>query len=257
MLFYKKYLSRKEDSKWLIFIHGAGGNSSIWFHQVRFFRKYFNLILIDLRGHGKSKEINIEKEYSFDSVSNDIIEVLDNEKIEKAHFIGISLGSILIRKIAENYPLRVNKMILGGAILDLNLQSKFLMFFGKITQTILPFIWIYKFFSLVIMPYRNHKKARKIFINEAKKLTQDEFKRWYKLTSEIIPLLKIYRKVDVKVPTLYIMGSQDYMFLSFVKIIVNIHKNSTLLIISKCGHVVNIEEPDKFNEGLFKFLTKD
>jgi pimeloyl-ACP methyl ester carboxylesterase len=257
MLYYKKYLSRKKDSKWLIFIHGAGGSSSIWFHQVRFFRKCFNLILIDLRGHGKSKEINIKKEYSFDSFSNDIVEVLYNENIEKAHFIGISLGSILIRKIAQNHPHRISKMILGGAILDLNLQSKFLMFFGKITQTILSFIWIYKFFSLVILPYRNHKKSRKIFINEAKKLTQDEFKRWYKLTSDIIPLLKTYRKVDVKVPTLYIMGSQYYMFLPFVKRIVNIRKNSTLLTISKCGHVVNIEKPDKFNEGLFKFITKD
>ena len=257
MLFYKKYLSKKNDSKWLTFIHGAGGSSSIWFHQVRFFRKYFNLILIDLRGHGKSKNININKEYSFDSVSNDIIEVLDNEKIDKTHFIGISLGSILIRKIAENHPNRMNKMVLGGAILGLNLQSKFLMFFGKITQSILPFMWIYKFFSLVIMPYRNHENARKIFIKEAKKLTQEEFKRWYKLTSDIIPLLNTYRKVDVKVPTLYIMGGQDYMFLSFVKKIVRIHKNSRLLTISKCGHVVNIEEPQKFNKELFKFLTKD
>jgi len=257
MLYYKKYLSNKKDSKWLTFIHGAGGSSSIWFNQVRFFRKFFNLILIDLRGHGKSKLINIEKEYSFNSVSNDIVEVLDNENIEKSHFIGISLGSILIRKIAENHPYRMNKMILGGAILDLNLKSKVLMFFGKVTQSILPFIWIYKFFSFVIMPYRNHKNSRKIFIKEAKKLTQNEFKRWYKLTSDIIPLLKMHRRVDVKIPTLYIMGSEDYMFITFVKRIVNIHKNSKLLTISKCGHVVNIEKPDKFNEGLFKFLIKD
>ena len=52
------------------------------------------------------------------------------------------------------------------------------------------------------------------------------------------------------------MGSQDYMFLNFVKKIVRIHKNSKLLTISECGHVVNIEEPEKFNKGLFKFLTK-
>ena len=96
-----------------------------------------------------------------------------------------------------------------------------------------------------------------LFAKEAKKLTQDEFKRLYKLTSDIMPLLRTYRKVDVKIPTLYIMGSQDYMFLSFVKKIVSIHKNSKLLTISKCGHVVNIEEPDEFNKGLFKFLIND
>ena len=86
---------------------------------------------------------------------------------------------------------------------------------------------------------------------------RDRFKRWYKLTSDIIPLLKTYRKVDVKVPTLYIMGSQDYMFLSFVKNIVSIHKNSKLITISKCGHVVNIEKPNNFNRVLFKFLIND
>ena len=46
------------------------------------------------------------------------------------------------------------------------------------------------------------------------------------------------------------------MFLNFVKKIVRIHKNSKLLTISECEHVVNIEEPEKFNKGLFKFLTK-
>ena len=71
----------------------------------------------------------------------------------------------------------MNKMVLGGAILDLNLQSKFLMFFGKVTQSILPFMWIYKFFSLVVMPYKNHKNARKLFIKEAKKLTKDAAKK--------------------------------------------------------------------------------
>jgi pimeloyl-ACP methyl ester carboxylesterase len=43
--------------------------------------------------------------------------VLDFLKIEKSHFVGISLGTILIRQLAEMYPHRVESMILGGAIL--------------------------------------------------------------------------------------------------------------------------------------------
>jgi pimeloyl-ACP methyl ester carboxylesterase len=37
------------------FVHGAGGSSSIWFKQIRDFQKQYNVLLLDLRGHGESK----------------------------------------------------------------------------------------------------------------------------------------------------------------------------------------------------------
>ena len=73
------------------------------------------------------------------------------------------------------YENRVEKIGLGGAILNLNFQSRLLMFLGNLTQSILPFIWIYTFFAYVIMPYRNHRKSRVLFIREAKKISQNVF----------------------------------------------------------------------------------
>ena len=55
MLYSTFYKAENNSKKWITFIHGAGGNSSIWYNQVRFFKAYFNIMLIDLRGHGKSK----------------------------------------------------------------------------------------------------------------------------------------------------------------------------------------------------------
>ena len=75
------------DAKWVTFVHGAGGSSSIWFKQIRDFKKHFNVLLLDLRGHGNSKpkfKDSFKDDYTFDSISNDIIEVLDHEKIEKS-----------------------------------------------------------------------------------------------------------------------------------------------------------------------------
>ena len=152
---------------------------------------------------------------------------------------------------------RVEKIGLGGAILNLNFQSRFLMFLGNLTQSILPFIWIYTFFAYVIMPYKNHRKSRAYFINEAKKISQKEFKRWYKLTDSIIPLLKKIRSVEVKTPTLYLMGEQDYMFLPFVKKIVHFHESSSLATIIGSGHVVNIDQSEQFNKTLLSYLLKD
>ena len=54
MLNYTLYQTNK-NAPWVTFIHGAGGSSSIWFKQIRRFSKNFNLLLIDLRGHGASK----------------------------------------------------------------------------------------------------------------------------------------------------------------------------------------------------------
>ena len=257
MLHHSIYKAKKENASWITFIHGAGGSSAIWFKQIRFFSKNFNLLLIDLRGHGASKDLiqnPFKTKYSFESIAEDIIEVMDHVKIEKSHFVGISLGTILIRQLAEMQPKRVYKMVMGGAILELNLRSRILMYFGNATKSVLPYMWLYRFFAFIIMPNRNHKESRILFIREAKKLYQKEFIRWFKLTSEIIPKLRIFRKVTVDIPTLYIMGDQDYMFLPSVQKVTESHSLSQLLVLEECGHVVNVENPGKFNDGMLSFL---
>ena len=246
-----------ETKPWVTFIHGAGGSSSIWFKQIRSFSRSFNLLLVDLRGHGSSKshtDNQFLQAYTFDGIVDEIMEVLDFEKIKKSHFIGISLGTILIRNIAEKYPKRVKSMIMGGAVLKLNLRSRMLMHVGNYLKTILPYMWIYKILAFVIMPNKNHKESRHLFIREAKKLYQKEFIRWFKLTSEVIPLLKFFRQEELKIATLYLMGDQDYMFLPSVREVTAQHKFSQLTVIQDCGHVVNVEKAESFNTHAIRFL---
>lgn len=258
MLNYAIYRN-KESQQWVTFIHGAGGSSTIWFKQIKAFSRFFNLLLIDLRGHGKSKHHMLDLTnsiYTFDAIAADIIEVLDHEKIKSSHFMGISLGTILIRTIAEKSPERVNSMIMGGAILKFNFKSRLLMRFGNATKSILPYMWLYKILAFIIMPKHNHKESRLLFIREAKKLYQKEFIRWFKLTSEVIPLLKVFRQKQIKVPTLYVMGEQDYMFLPAVRKVVEQHQRSQLQVIPNCGHVVNVEHPQQFNQLCLHFLQR-
>lgn len=248
----------KNTKEWVTFVHGAGGSSSIWFKQIRDFQKQYNVLLLDLRGHGgqnySNQKSKIQK-YTFESITNDILEVIDFLKIEKSHFVGISLGTILIRLLAENYPKRVNSMILGGAILKMNFRSQILMKLGNLFKYILPYMVLYQFFAFVIMPNKNHKQSRILFINEAKKLYQKEFIRWFKLTAEINPLLKRFRTLEIDIPTFYIMGDEDYMFLPTIRKVVEKHyKSSELFVINNCGHVVNVEQAYVFNENVLHFL---
>ena len=259
MIHYTKFISKNKNAEWITFVHGAGGSSTIWYKQIKYFSNKYNLLLLDLRGHGKSKSIPInpfKKKYTFNSITNDILEVIDAEKINKTHFVGISLGTILIRNFAEKYPERVKTLIMGGAIMKLNLRSKILMFLGNSTKSVLPYMWIYRLLAFIIMPNKNHKESRSLFVNEAKKLYQKEFKKWFQLTTELVPLLKFFRQIEIKIPTYYIMGDQDYMFLPSVKNLVKVHNKSELYVIQNCGHVVNIDKPEIFNKRMSDFLER-
>lgn len=247
-----------ETRLWVTFVHGAGGSSAIWFKQIREFQKQYNVLLIDLRGHGNIKptlKTAFKQQYTFSALANDILEVLDHLKIQKSHFVGISLGTILIRQLAEMYPERVQSMILGGAILKMNFRSQVLMRLGNMFKYVLPYLVLYRFFAFVIMPKKNHKQSRLLFINEAKKLYQKEFIKWFKLTAEINPVLKYFRQLELNIPTLYVMGEEDYMFLPSVRQIVLKHsKSSELHVIPQCGHVVNVEQPAIFNKTVLSFI---
>ncbi len=243
----------------MTFVHGAGGSSSIWYKQVREFKKHFNIILLDLRGHGNSKpnlKDALNDKYTFDSITKDIVEVIDFEKITKSHFVGISLGTILIRNLAEKYPERVESMVMGGAIMKLDFRSQVLMRLGVIFKSIVPYIWLYKLFAFVIMPKKNHKESRLLFVREAKKLYQKEFIRWFRLTSEINPLLQFFRTYDIHIPALYIMGKEDYLFLPTIRKITEDSKASQLYVVENCGHVVNVEQPLIFNRVVVKYLNE-
>jgi pimeloyl-ACP methyl ester carboxylesterase len=256
LLHHTAYL-HATSNQWVTFVHGAGGSSSIWFKQLRVFKSHFNVLLLDLRGHGRSKpslKDSLKSDYTFDVITQDIVEVLDHNKIEQSHFVGISLGTILIRNLAENYPKRVKSMIMGGAVMKMNVKSRFLMRMGVIFKSVVPYMLLYKLFAFVIMPRKNHKASRNLFVREAKKLYQKEFIKWFKLTSEIKPLLKLFRQKDISIPAIYIMGQQDHLFLPSIEKIVQHHKMAQLRVINNCGHVVNVEQPQSFNDQAVAFI---
>jgi len=259
MLHFKTYEHTDADAPWVVFVHGAGGSSSIWFLQIKEFIRHFNVLLVDLRGHGKSKHIVAHKEdrhYNFEDITRDIIEVLDSLKIDKAHFVGISLGTILIRNMSEIAPERVSSMIMGGAIIRLNVRAKVLVTLGNMFKRVVPYMWLYSFFAWIIMPRERHKKSRLLFVNEAKKVAQKEFMRWFRLTYELTPLLRYFEEKDTGIPTLYLMGEEDHMFLPAVRLIITRHTNSWLEVIENSGHVCNVDQPREFNARAIAFLKR-
>jgi pimeloyl-ACP methyl ester carboxylesterase len=252
MLSYRRHFISPEH-EWVVFVHGAGGSSSIWYRQVKEFRKVFNVLLIDLRGHGDSQPpllMPFEGDrYTFEAVSREILDVLDHEEVASAHFVGISLGCILIRTLGEIAPERVRSMVMGGAIIRLDLRSRFLVTMGNAFKRVMPYMWLYRLFAWIIMPRARHREARNLFVTQAKRLCQKEFIRWFRLTYEVNPLLsRLFEQKELPIPTLYVMGDEDHMFLPSVTGLVSRHTRfSKLEVLPECGHVVNVDRPELFN----------
>ena len=239
-----------------MFIHGAGGSSAIWHKQVKAYAENFNVLLIDLRGHGKSKEIKTTKNYSFQMIAEDVIEVVEFNKIKEAHFIGVSLGTIIIYQIYALKPSIVKSMIFSGAITRLNIKSRVLLRIGRVLNPLLPYMTLYALLARIIMPKKNHKTSRLLFINEAKKVMAKEFNRWFKLTARLTKYLNKVEHNNINKPTLYIMGSEDHLFLEPVKHIVKKNDIFLLEIVPNCGHVVNVEQAEIFNDLSIDFIKQ-
>lgn len=258
LLFHKTY-THPTSKEWVVFVHGAGGSSTIWFKQIKAYKEHFNLLLIDLRGHGRSNNLfkNLMcNRYTFKDVTLDILRVLDHLKIQSAHFVGMSLGTIIVRNLAEMATGRVRTMVLGGAVTRLDIRSQLLVKLGNLSKHIVPYMWLYGLFAYIVMPQKNQKESRHLFVREAKKLCQKEFKRWFMLTAEVNPLMRCFRDKELPIPTLYLMGDKDYMFITPVKEMVARHRQSSLIEITDCGHVCNVEKSEEFNAKSIDFIQK-
>ena len=80
--------------------------------QVEDFGGQYNILLLDIIGHGQSRKT--KKGDGIEKMSVWIREILDAEKIEKIHLVGISLGAVLAQDFANYYPEYVSSLACFG-----------------------------------------------------------------------------------------------------------------------------------------------
>ncbi len=91
-------------------VHGFGSKKETWVAQINDLSQYFILITYDQRGAGKSDRP--EEPFTMDVLAADLAALMDFLKIEKAHFIGFSLGGMILQHFVLKYPTRVEKLVL-------------------------------------------------------------------------------------------------------------------------------------------------
>ncbi len=75
--------------------------------------KNYQVVALDVRGHGSSDKPSKEEEYGPELVE-DVVRLLDHLKIKKAHIVGYSMGGIIAGNFIANHPDRVLSGTLGG-----------------------------------------------------------------------------------------------------------------------------------------------
>ena len=243
---------------WMVFIHGAGGSSLTWKHQVKAFQPFFNLLLIDMRDHGYSKDLEPEySSYDFDIVTDDIIRTLDAAGITRAHFLSLSLGSIVLQRLDERRPRMIQSMIMAGGVFKADWRIRIFAHSGKFLSYFVPFRWIYDTFVVIVMPRANHAYSRKMYRRQSKKLAPGEFLKWLGLYKDFFSVVKSFYRRKLRTSSLVIMGGQDHVFLDAAKRFTRkqAHK-AELVVIEGCGHLCNLEQRQAFNEAVLRWLGK-
>lgn len=101
----------------LVLLHGLGGSLEHWRQTgyVEALKNEYRVILIDARGHGASDKPHEPKAYRMTLRVADVLAVLDDLNIAKAHYLGYSMGGRIGWGIAKYAPHRFHSLIIGGS----------------------------------------------------------------------------------------------------------------------------------------------
>ncbi len=96
----------------LIFSNSLGAEMMIWDELVPYLLPYFRILQYDARGHGGS-EIT-KGPYTIETLGEDVIDLMDDLKIETAYFCGLSMGGLIGQWLGLNHPERFEKIVLSN-----------------------------------------------------------------------------------------------------------------------------------------------
>jgi pimeloyl-ACP methyl ester carboxylesterase len=242
----------KEQSIPIVFIHGVGLTYEIWRPQLNFFNNYSNLSY-DILGHGKSSLT--KQNISFDDFSEQLIDLIDELKIEKIHLVGFSIGSLIARNFATKYGDRLQSLILLGSIYKRSEQQQ----------------------KIVNERFEQAKKELKLSRQALKRWFSDKYLEnnpdTYEKISSILSgnnmanFLKVYElfvthKNDedfekIQTKTLVMTGEHDIgSTIEMSQQLNNAIKDSELKIIKDGKHLCGIECADEVNLSIKNFIEK-
>lgn len=237
----------------IFFVHGAAVDHTQFDLQLPCLAENYQIIRIDMRGHGKSRPLN--EIFRIEDVSNDIISILDELGVDDAIFIGQSAGTYAIQELAFQNPERVKSMVL----VDGTCITSKLSFFENISLKGSPIIFR-------LWPYNNLKKdmakgsatkpeTRKYLKKMFNELSREEF---IKIWDGISSCIHHEPKYNVKFTFLLVYGVHDNLgnIKKSMKEWADRESMAEYVVIPDAGHASNQDNPEFFNQVMIHFLKE-
>ncbi|MFY9175728.1 MAG: alpha/beta fold hydrolase [Peptococcia bacterium] len=251
----KMYYEEKGTGTPLVFVHGLGDSGDCWRFQREIFATGFRTITMDQRGHRRNEDG--EELITLDHLREDIIALLDYLKIDKAHFVGHSMGSKVLQDVIAHYPERFLSLTLCSSCADFGNAAEFLKprleRIASLTMEELGTA-VANAACLPDFPERNPE----VFA-EMKKVFQSNRREPYSQCTAVIGDPRCDHRAslpNIKVPTLIMVGIEDQT--TPVRDSQNLNlliPGSFLVIIPQAAHMIPVENPQAVNRALAHFLA--
>jgi pimeloyl-ACP methyl ester carboxylesterase len=238
--------------KYIFFLHGGGCDHRMFEKQIDVIDSYFDVIVWDARGHGLSK-LDTQQKFVFADMISDILKLFEIHNIEKAVFVGQSMGGNLAQEIAYYYPEKVSGLVLA----DCTKNTQKLGCFEKITLKLFPVIfYAYPWKTLVRQSADACGKNEHTKNYVAECLENIERAKVLDIMMSLFSCLREDKQFRFKQPTLLVFGEKDNggNIKKIMKIWAKNDNMCKLHIIKNAGHCSNMDNPEKFNKVLVDFL---
>jgi len=245
-------ISGKSNGDWLILLHGMSGSTRCWKYQINDLNKHFKVLNFDLAGHGNSSPLDCEK-YSGVIIANYLRLLMDELEIEKAHILGLSLGTIVEQYFCELFPERVISLVFASPVHKPNYLSRFLNNFAdKVFLKVFNKDAYMKMMANIMLPGKVHAKSRKFFLNETLKMDDTEFQKWWKVVLDC-DQYSFLSHCDI--PTLIVAGEKDFCFFSDALALKEKFTNHDFRVIKDAGHVFIFQKAEEFNDMVIEYIN--
>ena len=248
----------------ILFVHEFAADHTNWEPQMRYFSRGHRCIAYAARGYTPSDVPPSSDLYTYKHFYTDALAVLDHLNIQKAHFVGLSMGSYSSLHVALNAPSRMLSMTLAGVGSGSNLEhldawrqqcretaDQFeklgAVEVAKVTREAparIPFL---------IKDPRGHADFYAALARHDSKGSANTMRSFQGGRPSIYTLAEAIRKVLT--PALIICGDEDDACVEPSLFLKKQLPAAGLTFFPKTGHVLNLEEPALFNEMVQRFIA--
>ncbi len=241
----------------LIFVSGLNGTGRAWQPQVAAFDPRFRVITYDQRGTGASDKL--QRKFSVDQMTAELIGLMDALAIERAHIIGQSTGGAIGQTLGIEYPQRVARMVVYSTWTHCDpwfrrlFEARRLMYeqCGPELHARFHPLWLYP---------PDYVNAHDTEIEEERLKAIGNAPPVECSIGRIDAILAFDRRADlgrITTPTLIIVAEDDYITPSYHAIALNrAIPGSQLKVFKGGGHSLSKTRTQEFNSVVLDFLTQ-